>query len=113
LIINADKDRLSRAIRNIIDNVVKHAAEGKYLGIFLKKDDEKTITLNIMDKGKGIPESDSEKIFKRFYKNSQVQGMGIGLSITREIIKKHNGNITVKSCNDTGSCFIITLPLYI
>jgi signal transduction histidine kinase len=111
LIINGDKDRLSRAIRNIIDNVIKHAFHGKYIGFFITKKDEKTITIKIKDKGKGIEKENFRKIFDRFYHISAQGGMGLGLSISKEIIESHNGSINVDSTLNTGSIFIIELPI--
>ncbi len=110
LVINADKDRLSRALRNIIDNTVKHAREGKYLGLFLRKIENDKIILKLADKGRGIKAGDENRIFSRFYKNSPFAGMGVGLSITREIIEKHGGTISVESREEEGSSFTIILP---
>jgi signal transduction histidine kinase len=111
IIIDADKERLSRAIRNIIENVIKHANDGKYIGILVIKNKNSTITISIKDKGKGIEDKDKKKIFTRFYRNSKKSGMGLGLAITKEIIEKHNGAIKFESASKKGTSFIIKLPL--
>jgi signal transduction histidine kinase len=108
--INGDKERLSRAIRNIIDNVIKHALEGKYIGFLLNKNEE-NIILTIKDHGKGIDINEKEKIFDRFYRNSKNGGMGLGLAITKEIIEKHKGKIDFFTNPENGSSFIVNLPV--
>ena len=111
IIINADKERLSRAIRNIIENVSKHANEGKYIGIFIKKNKNSSMGIIIKDKGKGIKDIEKNKIFTRFYSNPKKSGMGLGLSITKEIIEKHNGSIKFESSLKQGTSFTIKIPL--
>ena len=111
VIINGDQERLSRAIRNIIDNVVKHAIEGKYIGIIVNENEKSTVSIIIKDKGMGIKDSEKNKIFERFYHKSKKIGMGLGLTIAKEIIEKHNGKINFNSKIKTGTSFIIELPL--
>ena len=111
IIIDADKERLSRAIRNIIENVIKHANDGKFIGFYVLKNKNSTIIIRIKDKGKGIKEKDKKKIFTRFYHNSKKSGMGLGLAITKEIIEKHKGTIKFESIINKGTSFIIKLPL--
>ncbi len=107
--INGDKERLSRAIRNIIDNVLKHAIEGKYIGLFVRKNKNSTISIIIKDRGKGIKDKDKNKIFDRFYHDSKKSGMGLGLTIAKEIIEKHKGKIKFESKINSGTTFIIEL----
>ncbi len=71
---------------------------------------------SVQDFGMGIPKSQQDKIFERFYRVSgdtmtTYPGMGLGLYIVKDIIKRHNGTIWVDSEDDKGSTFHVTLPL--
>lgn len=110
LIYNGDKDRVSRAIRNIIDNVFRHGCIGKYLGISVFEK-EHNVNIYIKDKGSGINSETLDKIFSRFYKGTSKGGMGLGLSIAKGIIEKHHGRILVDSVLNQGTSFTIILPL--
>ncbi|MEC2489841.1 sensor histidine kinase, partial [Bacillus cereus] len=75
----------------------------------------KRISITIEDEGEGIPPEDLPHIFDRFYRVDKARtrstgGTGLGLSIVKEIVELHDGNITVTSEVDYGSCFIISLP---
>ena len=73
------------------------------------------VTLFVEDRGEGIPPSDHEKIFERFYRRGselrrETQGVGIGLSIVKHIVEAHGGNVRVRSAVGQGSRFSIELP---
>ena len=74
---------------------------------------EACIKIDISDTGRGIPESSHAAIFKRFYREPEVhdiEGIGIGLYLTREIITKQNGRIKVTSAIGAGTTFTVFLP---
>lgn len=110
----ADKDFLTEAILNIIDNAIKYSPKGSNIEIRLNKIGHEAC-VEIEDHGIGIPEEEAEKIFYRFYrvKNSDTKqkGMGLGLSIAKEIIEAFHGRIEVKSSVGKGSTFSVYLPL--
>jgi|GEM_PF-6802543 len=110
LFINGDKDRLSRAMRNIIDNVLKHGYAGKFIGFSANEGIKDLIHMEIIDKGKSINDKELDKIFDRFYHNSQHSGRGLGLSIAKEIIEKHNGTIIAEKNIYNGLTITIDLP---
>jgi signal transduction histidine kinase len=110
--INGFRDRLGRALLNVIDNAIKYTPEKGEISIELQKDHQAIIT--IKDSGKGIAEKDLPHIFDRFYRGSasdKVFGAGLGLAITKSIVTLHSGTITVRSKLGKGSTFIIALPL--
>ena len=72
-----------------------------------------SITLQVTDKGVGIPSEDLKYLFEPFHRGSNVSnitGTGLGLSIVKQAVEVHNGTITVESVLGEGSCFIVTLP---
>lgn len=108
-----DHDSIAQVLRNLIDNVILHGSDGKFLGIRLRVANE-TVQIEIEDRGKGIPAEELDRIFDRFYrvdKGRRSNGMGIGLSISNEIVTRHGGRITVSSIPNTSTVFTVILPL--
>ncbi len=114
LILEGEREDLTRLIINLLKNAVDYNKQGGQIIVSLKKKNN-NIILNIADTGIGIKKEDLGQIFERFYKadNSRTQNSsstGLGLSIVKEIIDEHNGQIEVNSHIDKGTIFIITLP---
>ncbi len=112
--LNADSDRLTQALGNLINNAIKFTPKGGKVTISGGVQDHE-IWLRVSDTGPGIPESEQDKIFNPFYRQGDgqriVQGMGLGLTIARDIIKAHGGRLEVISELGTGSLFTIWLPI--
>ncbi|MCX7884822.1 MAG: HAMP domain-containing histidine kinase [Caloramator sp.] len=108
LIIKGDMEYLERAILNIISNSIKHTKEDGLIEIDLKSDNGAVIT--IKDDGEGIDEKHLPYIFERFYRAKEKGAGGLGLSIAKEIIKLHSGEIKVYSKIGEGSTFEIKVP---
>ena len=107
------KEKLGRALLNIIDNAIKYSPQKGKVNITLKKNESKVI-IEIKDNGIGISQKDISHIFDRFYRGSTREktfGSGLGLAIAKAIINSHRGEIEVKSEIGKGAIFIITLPL--
>lgn len=105
------KDKLARAILNIIDNAIKYTNEGK-ITVTMKIIKDK-IFIVINDTGMGIKEKDIPRIFDRFYRTDSAEmitGSGLGLAIAKSIITLHKGTIEVESFHNKGTTFIIALP---
>ncbi len=105
---------IERALNNVVSNALKYTEKGSVtISLYCTKN--KSI-LKIKDTGVGIPQKDVNKVFDRFYQvNNHINksgGSGIGLSFTKEMLKLHNGKITVKSSLGAGSEFTIELPIY-
>lgn len=111
--IHGFKERLGRAILNIIDNAIKYTPNDGKIEINLYKRDSRAI-ITIKDTGQGISTSEVTHIFDRFYRGSRadkVFGAGLGLAIAQATITIHQGTIEVKSKPKKGSMFVIYLPL--
>lgn len=114
-----DHDKLEKILLNLLSNAFKFTPEhGHVTAEILLEGDEggKQLLIKVMDTGIGIPADKLDKIFERFFQTEHPrsmvnQGSGIGLSITAEFVKAHEGNITVTSEVGKGSCFTVTLPI--
>ena len=107
-----DKKWTGEALFNILDNAVKYTPEGGEIRVKAEKW-EMYLKIDISDNGKGIPEKHHAEIFKRFYRESEVHdidGIGIGLYLTREIITMQGGYVKVTSGSQMGSTFSVFLP---
>ncbi|MBC7949115.1 MAG: PAS domain S-box protein [Chitinophagaceae bacterium] len=110
-----DKERLGQVIANLITNAIKYSPHTDKIIIHTNvKDDE--MTLCVQDFGIGIPEDKLEKVFEQFYRvTGELQhtfpGLGLGLYISSEIIKREGGRIWVNSKEGEGSSFCFALPL--
>ena len=109
----ANQEKIKMVIQNLFDNAVKYTPlRGKIeIDITLGK---LGIEFKIKDSGIGIPESQQEKIFTRFYRTSaaktKLSGSGLGLAIAKDIIEKHHGKIWFQSKENQGSTFFFSLP---
>jgi len=113
-----DEARIRQVLINILGNAVKFTEKG-YVALFItgEKTDKKAITLSmeVRDSGRGIKEDDIEKLFDEYYQpeiesSSGKEGVGLGLAITRNIVKAMDGDITVESEYGKGSVFTVILP---
>lgn len=107
-----DKNWTAEAIFNLLENSVKYTQENGYINVIIRKYDM-FARIDIEDNGMGINEDEISKLFGRFYRGKNtgdIEGIGIGLYLTREIISKHGGYIKAKSKKD-GSIFSLFLPI--
>ncbi len=109
--INGDRNRIKQAFVNIIDNAFKYNKESGFVKISLETTDNSVI-IKVSDNGCGISRFDLPRIKEKFFKaNNSVRGSGIGLAVTDEIIKMHNGEIKIESTVGEGTTVSITLPI--
>ncbi|MGE6260030.1 AAA family ATPase [Heyndrickxia sporothermodurans] len=114
-LVKVDIGRMEQAVSNIIMNAIKHTHSGG-ITLYLSIDSElKNAMITIQDTGSGISEEDLPYIFNQYYTKpgrAAKKGNGLGLSICKEIIAFHHGEITVKSEIGKGTSFSINLPIY-
>jgi PAS domain S-box-containing protein len=110
----ADAARIDQVVVNFVNNAIKYAAGSKDIKIFIEKINDMA-KVSVVDTGPGIPPDKLLHLFDRYYRvdssGSQYSGLGLGLYISAEIIKKHNGQIGVNSELGKGSTFWFTLPV--
>lgn len=113
--IYADRDKISQVIVNLLSNALKYTPEGGLVIVNIESQ-VNSVKMMIKDNGQGIPEEDLPYIFERLYRadrsrNRLTGSSGIGLTITRAIVTAHGGTIEVKSGENNGTEFTVTLPL--
>ncbi len=111
--IMGDRDRLMQVFINILDNAVKYNREGGTIIVTVTPEGE-AISVCVEDSGVGIPAADIDKVKEKFYKaNKTVHGSGIGLAVADEIVRHHNGILSVRSSEGVGTAITVTLPAVI
>lgn len=108
-----DKYRMEQVLLNLLSNALKYGA-GKPIEVTVSSHHD-VAQIKVKDNGIGIAKADQERIFRRFERAisaSEVSGLGLGLYITYEILKAHEGTIRVVSEREKGSEFIVELPLH-
>lgn len=111
----ADKNRISQVLVNLLTNAIKYSPDSNQIFIKTEKKDGKAI-VSVQDFGIGIPSKDRKKVFQKFYRvegnaEKTFPGLGVGLYISSEIIKRHHGTIDVDSKKGKGSTFYFSLPI--
>lgn len=110
----ADEGRLSQVIINLIGNALKYSPENTVVRVEVKQQQQQAI-LSVHNDGPPLPQAQHESIFEPFYRapgaqSSSVQGWGLGLSISKEIIEQHQGHIWIESSKKMGTTFFVSLP---
>ena len=110
-----DQDMMEVIIGNLVNNAVKFTPQAGQIEVKVERQGREA-WFRIKDSGIGVPEDQLERIFKRFYQvesplRRQHEGMGLGLSIAKELVELHGGRIWAESSNQDGSEFIIALRL--
>jgi len=113
--INADRDKISHVLQNLISNATKYSPQGSKINVTCDTDNENLI-VRVSDQGMGISEQDLGKVFDRYFraedsKLSTIAGFGIGLYICNEIITRHGGQIWAESELGKGSTFTFSIPI--
>ncbi len=113
--VRADSTRIIQALINLLSNAIKYNSENGSVIVSQQKISEDKVQVNIQDTGKGIPKDKHSLIFEPFLRlnldQTNVDGVGIGLSITKKLINLMDGSIYLVSEMGKGSCFTIELPL--
>lgn len=118
LVMDFDCDKMDKILYNLLSNAMKYTDAGGHveLSVSMSKSCEETIIIRVKDDGIGIDAKDEDAIFRLFYQSMAADGKfrggsGLGLNMTREMVRLHGGDITVDSSVGKGSCFVVTLPV--
>jgi two-component system phosphate regulon sensor histidine kinase PhoR len=105
---------LSRLVRNLVDNAIRHTPAGGAIHVRVEGRDGEAV-LSVTDTGVGIPTRDLPRIFERFYRvdrarSRETGGTGLGLAIVKHVVENHGGTVEVRSELGRGSTFEVRLP---
>ncbi len=116
-VIQADRDKLVMAMHNLVGNAVKYTSEDGQVDVGVQIASDRFV-MEVSDTGIGISDQDQQKIFEKFYRArdermASIPGTGLGLSLAREVVRLHGGDITVESEHGKGSTFTLSLPVQV
>jgi len=112
-----DSERFQIVVRNLISNAIKYSQEGKPITVVVHRNG-KTATVAVVDQGVGIAPQDQARLFTKFGRieresTMHVAGTGLGLWLSREIARMHDGDLTVESTEGKGSTFTFEVPILV
>ena len=115
-LINADEQKIKQLVIILVDNAIKYTLEGGSVLVEMENSDGKRAGFSVMDSGIGIAPEDLDKVFERFYRvdkarSREMGGNGLGLAIASEIVKLHDGKISVASKLGEGTKFTVELKV--
>jgi len=115
VLVYVDPGRVQQVLRNLIDNAISYSESGDEISVAAETR-ESEVKISVKDNGLGIPENDLPHVFDRFYRvdnsrSRETGGSGLGLTIAKEIVEAHGGEIDVTSSEGEGTKFTFTLPL--
>jgi signal transduction histidine kinase len=118
MLVDGDCDALAQVIVNLLSNAEKYSADRKEISLIVDQETAPLphVKIQILDCGLGVPSGCEEKIFEQFFRahdslSSGIQGSGLGLTLARQIVRAHGGDVIYRPRIGGGSCFIVTLPL--
>ena len=113
IFVQGDKDALQRILYNLLSNVIRYGIDGKYLGVFLRQD-QNSVYIDVVDKGKGIEQEYLSNVFDRLYtmedsRSREIQGNGLGLTIAKNLAERLGGDIFLSSIPNVKTIFTVKL----
>ena len=114
-LIEIDRTRVAQVVGNLLENAIQHTPEGGQVAV-LAEVTGSAARVTVADTGEGIPPEDIPQVFERFYRvdasrSRATGGVGLGLTIAKQLVEAHGGNIRAESTPGKGSRFIFELPL--
>jgi signal transduction histidine kinase len=113
--LDLDKEAVSQALINLVNNAIKYSRDTKFLRIDARRAGDRVL-ITVTDRGIGIARSEQRKIFEKFYRAEdslvhETKGSGLGLSLVKHIMEAHGGSAEVESAAGKGSSFVLSFPV--
>jgi PAS domain S-box-containing protein len=113
--LSGDRQRIQQVMTNLMTNAIKYASDRREADVRVERDGDQAV-VSVTDYGIGIPQEQQSQVFERYFRGANASannygGLGMGLYISRYIIRRHRGSISVESEQGKGSTFTFTLPL--
>lgn len=113
-VLQGDRDKVAVALHNLVGNALKYTPQGGQVTVRVEHTGQ-ALNIEVVDNGIGIKSEEAEMVFEKFYRAkdkrvANITGTGLGLTLARQVIRLHGGDITVKSQIDKGTTFTVTLP---
>jgi two-component system sensor histidine kinase CpxA len=115
-LVHGDRESIRSAVENVLRNAIRYSPAGRDISVRLFRVDPAKARLTVRDHGEGVPEDSLAHLFEPFYRVNAARdrdsgGAGLGLAITRQVVKAHGGNVSAANCADGGLQVTIDLPL--
>lgn len=115
IIVRCDGERIRQLFDNLLENALKFSPAGGTVGVVVRREEDGQVLISVRDQGPGVPPEIREQIFERFFqapagRSVAGRGVGLGLTICREIVHLHGGTIAVEPASGGGSVFRVLLP---
>lgn len=107
-----DREKLAQVLVNLLDNAFKFSRNGSTVRILLERAGESAL-ISVIDQGMGIPAEEAAKVFERFYRARNAQGVpgtGLGLAIVKSVVEAHKGSVELKERPEGGTIAVVKLP---
>jgi signal transduction histidine kinase len=109
-----DEALLRQVLVNLVENALKYSPDGGRVGVRVA-DERDRVRIDVRDEGLGIPPSEQQRVFEKFYRLDPemargIGGSGLGLYISRKIVEQMDGSLSVRSAPGVGSTFTVVLP---
>ena len=116
LFADVNQDLMREAVTNLMSNAMRYTPEGGWVVVSIGPEGRNGMQISVRDTGIGIAKEDIPRVFSRFWRSDASRervsgGLGVGLALTKEIIDKHNGSISVESELGKGTTFTLHIPL--
>ncbi len=113
--VSMDRTRISQVVANLLENAIRHTPEGGSVALAAGPGESGMVRISVSDTGEGIPADDLPSVFDRFYRadpsrSRATGGVGLGLTIARQLVEAHGGTISAQSGPEGGSVFVFELP---
>jgi PAS domain S-box-containing protein len=107
----ADREKVRQILINLVDNAIKFSPRGGTVTVAARRTND-TVQVRVVDQGSGVPQSEQERIFRKFYRAEDAEeGTGLGLFIARGLARAMGGRVWVDSETGSGGCFVFELPM--